>query len=353
MKRADVQRREHEGSIPAFTLIELLVVVAIIAILVSILLPALGNARRSAQAVVCATNLNHVGKAMATYLAENKSAYPFSYIYPYNGDGAYDPKNQPLGRDFGYVHWSYFLYQRGQVADNAFRCPTMDKGGAPRTNPGPDKANWEVWQVDNFGNTRDQANESSLADRQATRMPYTGNAAIFPRNKFTTELSGGQRKNRFVQENEVKSPSSTILVTEFSSNLKAITKAEAGGFKSISHRPVNPFYHLSSGTDEYGTLGPGFVYAPEGDYENYGLVSLEKFNEEGQTYLDGSVNTEMNAVGRHHPGGDRLGGSANFLYVDGHVVRKTVLQTLRAREWGERYYAVDGRNEVLDRYQEN
>jgi prepilin-type N-terminal cleavage/methylation domain-containing protein/prepilin-type processing-associated H-X9-DG protein len=56
---------------PGFTLIELLVVVAIIAVLVAMLLPALGTARESARKVVCASNLSQVGKAQVTYANDN------------------------------------------------------------------------------------------------------------------------------------------------------------------------------------------------------------------------------------------------------------------------------------------
>ena len=45
----------------AFTLVELLVVVAVIAILISMLLPVLKNARETARTAVCASNLHQVG----------------------------------------------------------------------------------------------------------------------------------------------------------------------------------------------------------------------------------------------------------------------------------------------------
>ncbi|MBL8763271.1 MAG: prepilin-type N-terminal cleavage/methylation domain-containing protein [Phycisphaerae bacterium] len=60
----------------AFTLIELLVVIAIVALLISILLPALGQARQTAKSIVCASGQNQMGKAMSMYVMNNRSYYP-------------------------------------------------------------------------------------------------------------------------------------------------------------------------------------------------------------------------------------------------------------------------------------
>jgi prepilin-type N-terminal cleavage/methylation domain-containing protein len=53
-----------------FTLIELLIVIAIIAILASLLLPALGKARDIAQRSKCAGNLKQIGAAMNMYISD-------------------------------------------------------------------------------------------------------------------------------------------------------------------------------------------------------------------------------------------------------------------------------------------
>ena len=67
------RRRKHSMT---FTLIELLVVIAIIAILASLLLPALSTARMQAKAVVCKSNLKQNGLALIAFAMDNNECYP-------------------------------------------------------------------------------------------------------------------------------------------------------------------------------------------------------------------------------------------------------------------------------------
>ncbi|MCH9057791.1 MAG: prepilin-type N-terminal cleavage/methylation domain-containing protein [Planctomycetes bacterium] len=107
----NVEKRRH-----GFTLIELLVVIAIIALLIGILLPALGHARDIAQAAVCTVNVRSMGLAATLYAQDNEDVIWDSWKW------ARLPNNA-TGREPG------LLYQYLDNAMEVGECPKNKRQG--------------------------------------------------------------------------------------------------------------------------------------------------------------------------------------------------------------------------------
>src|SRR4051812_14467628 len=79
MGRQDRRTRLVAQKTAAFTLVELLVVIGIVALLLSILLPALARARQVARQTKCLSNLRQIGLADAMYVAQSKDWHTPGY----------------------------------------------------------------------------------------------------------------------------------------------------------------------------------------------------------------------------------------------------------------------------------
>ncbi|UCG17081.1 MAG: prepilin-type N-terminal cleavage/methylation domain-containing protein, partial [Phycisphaerales bacterium] len=99
-------RQTRAARATGFTLIELLVVVSIIALLISILLPSLKNARKQAQAVACAANSRNVAAALATYQLEFSGYVPHNVWSERDWPIWYDPNIKVLKEHL----WFYKLF---------------------------------------------------------------------------------------------------------------------------------------------------------------------------------------------------------------------------------------------------
>jgi prepilin-type N-terminal cleavage/methylation domain-containing protein/prepilin-type processing-associated H-X9-DG protein len=121
--------RSHEHG---FTLIELLVVIAVIALLMAILIPALGKVRRQAQALACRSNVRQWGLGIQVHAAGNDGRAP-----PLWAESETTP-NEEL------AHYYEWLLGRTDYS-NVLLCPTASK-------PGPDSrgSTFRCWRFKRF-----------------------------------------------------------------------------------------------------------------------------------------------------------------------------------------------------------
>jgi prepilin-type N-terminal cleavage/methylation domain-containing protein/prepilin-type processing-associated H-X9-DG protein len=241
----------------AFTLIELLVVISIIALLVGILLPALGAARKTAQRAVCLSNQRQIGVAMMVYAAGNKGFLPYTI---YQQDNA-----SPQTR------WWHRLILDGAAvgsteegSNSNLVCPSDEKpylAGANSTPPNPNDNVLSSYGMNQFLSIADGVTPAATPAPRNGKDAYTPAQVWHPVDNMlspselllTSEIYYGHLFEAASQIRPLQSWQKPLVGTEneFSANLW--NKAEWGRHSGELDDPsgkVNVLYvdgHVASG----------------------------------------------------------------------------------------------------------
>jgi prepilin-type N-terminal cleavage/methylation domain-containing protein/prepilin-type processing-associated H-X9-DG protein len=302
-----------------FTLVELLVVIGIIALLVSILLPALNRARQAANAVDCAARMRTIGQALHMYASAFKGGLPSSNTWSRHNNGfrnkfIQNTLSERLGTQEFHLHK---VFHDVDTMD-------IDPGVQPFQNP-----------------------YSGLVDVPWTNH-YSANCRLFPvtNNKMASPPGApgvGERYPLFSFAESVDSPDGwnakisayrSLADVKNHSEVAAFWDAHQVAWGGGTGRRWWPAWYTSDATDMSGwhNINNRFVSIGNVNTANYRDRKVLTTNKDGWGL--GQQDAQGGIRFRH-----MKNKQANILYLDGHVGSHTLnpatgVTTMSIRELG-------------------